>query len=383
MPFQDVIGHDRLISLLARSLHEGRLPPSLIFSGPSGIGKRLTAIAVAQALNCPARPSPEAESSRSRPRSSEARSASGRGAAATFSSGYAERDGAKASASGGGAPRELIEAACGTCSTCVRIAKGTHPDVVVVEPGETGSIKIEQVRDCVEQANYRPFEGRRRVVIVDNADAMMAPAQNALLKTLEEPPSASIFILVTARPDVLLPTVRSRCPRLTFRPLGFESLVRGLTARGVAERDARTIAASAEGSLGRALEMSAEDLVEARAVAQQVLAGAAASDNPARRIDGARAWLGTTGSGGAVERGRMATHLRAMASLLRDAELIAAGADAGELANADLRPALEGLATAYQGERGTRAFSAVDRALAALDRNAGVKIVADWLVLQL
>ncbi len=85
-----------------------------------------------------------------------------------------------------------------------------------IEPGETGSIKVDQVREAIDRTAYRPFEGRRRVVIVDDADAMQLEAQNALLKTLEEPPSASMFVLVTSRPDVLLPTVRSRCQRLRF-----------------------------------------------------------------------------------------------------------------------------------------------------------------------
>ena len=70
-----------------------------------------------------------------------------------------------------------------------------------------GSIKIDQVRDVIDRAGYRPFEGRRRVVIIDEADALVPQAQNALLKTLEEPPSASVFMLVTSRPDALLPTV--------------------------------------------------------------------------------------------------------------------------------------------------------------------------------
>ena len=79
-----------------------------------------------------------------------------------------------------------------------------------------GAIKVDQVREAIERAAYRPFEGRRRVVIIDEADALMIEAQNALLKTLEEPPPASVFVLVTSRPDVLLPTVRSRCQRLRF-----------------------------------------------------------------------------------------------------------------------------------------------------------------------
>ena len=119
------------------------------------------------------------------------------------------------SASAGNADRVAIDA-CGTCASCTRIARLVHADVLLVEPGDTGVIKVDQVRDVVERTAYRPFEGRRRVVIVDEADAMLSEAQNALLKTLEEPPSASMFVLVTSRPDELLPTVRSRCQRLRF-----------------------------------------------------------------------------------------------------------------------------------------------------------------------
>jgi len=88
--------------------------------------------------------------------------------------------------------------------------------VLVVEPGDNGAIKIDQVRDVIDRAGYKPFEGRRRVVIIDQADTMAAGAQNALLKILEEPPPSSVFILVTSRPDMLLATVQSRCPRLRF-----------------------------------------------------------------------------------------------------------------------------------------------------------------------
>ena len=119
--------------------------------------------------------------------------------------------------------------ACGTCAACQRILRGAHPDVMMVEPGDKGSIKIEQVRDIIDRAAYRPFEGRRRVVIIDDADALVDQAQNALLKTLEEPPNASNFLLVTSRPDAMLPTVRSRCPLLRFRPLSPEEVALALT----------------------------------------------------------------------------------------------------------------------------------------------------------
>src|SRR5450631_1493422 len=197
MPFRDVVGHRRLVGLLARSIQRQSLPPSLIFAGPAGIGKRLTATAVAQTLNCLT-------------------------------------------------PNTTTDAgidACGVCSSCARIARGVHPDVLVIEPGDNGSIKIEQIRDAVERTGYRPFEGRRRVVIVDDADALVVPAQNALLKTLEEPPSSSMFILVSSRPDVLLPTVRSRCLHLTFRPLAAPEIAKALMARGHSEPEARAVAA--------------------------------------------------------------------------------------------------------------------------------------------
>src|SRR5262245_21762064 len=132
MPFRDIAGHRRILVLLARSIAASSLPPSLIFSGPAGPGKRKTAAAVAQALNC-LRLSPDFDS-------------------------------------------------CGECAACTRIARGVPPDVLLIEPGDTGSIKIDQVRDAIERSAYRPFEGRRRVVIIDDADALVAAAQNALLK---------------------------------------------------------------------------------------------------------------------------------------------------------------------------------------------------------
>ena len=332
MPFGDVIGHRPIVALLARSVARDSLPPSLIFAGPAGVGKRLVATALAQTLNCLSLPSD----------------------------------------------------ACGTCAACTRITRGVHPDVLVLEPGDTGLIKIEPVRDAIDRASYRPFEGKRRVVIIDQADALVPAAQNALLKTLEEPPSMSVFILVTARPDVLLPTIRSRCPRLNFRPLSPNEIAGALVARGQTETAARAVAAAADGSLGRALEASADDFVQARDVACEVLKHAASTTDPRRRIEGAKELLANTGGGtGASDRSQLTVHLRAMASLLRDIEVLATRADAGRLANSDVRPALDRLTGTYQGDRGIRAFAAVDQAIVALERNASVKTVADWLVLEL
>lgn len=350
MPFREIIGHRRLVRLLARSVDNRSLPPSLIFAGPAGIGKRMVAVAVAQALNC----------------------------TSLFD---VDADPIGDPTTPADVDREAFRDACGTCAACARIVRGVHPDVLIVEPGDSGSIKVEQVRDIIERAAYRPFEGRRRAVIVDEAEALVPPAQNALLKTLEEPPSSSVFILVTARADMLLATVRSRCPRLQFRPLGAGEVAAALVARGLSEADAHATAVASQGSLGRALQVNASDLAGARDVAVQVLAQVVSVDDPGRRIDSAKGLVAGKGAG-AADREQLAARLRAMASLLRDVELLGAGGDRQGLGNPDVLPAMERL-KGFVGERGVRAYAAVDKALLALRRNAGVKVVADWVVLQL
>jgi DNA polymerase-3 subunit delta' len=328
MPFRAITGHRPLLELLSRAIAAGTLPPSLLFAGPDGVGKRLTAVALAQALNC---------------------------------------------------ERRVAFDACGECAACSRIARGVHADVLIVEPGETGAIKIEQVREVVDRTGYRPFEGRRRVVIIDGADALGLPAQDAILKTLEEPPSATVFVLITSRPDVLLPTVRSRCQRLRFGPLS-PADVASLLIRdhGMSAAAAHAAAAASGGSVARAIDGSGEGAMEARDVAARLLQGAARTTDPRQRLDGARQL-----TGGGSDRDELSRRLLALSSLIRDLGLLGAHANAATLANADLEPQLASLLRSYDRDRALRAFSAVDRALAALDRNASPKIVADWLALNL
>ena len=331
MPFRDLAGHRRLLDLTARAAGRGSLPPSLIFAGPEGVGKRRAAIALAQLFNCAsacAEPAPDA---------------------------------------------------CGACAACRRIARGVHADVLMIEPGDTGSIKVDQARDAIERSAYRPFEGRRRVVIVDQADAMEPSAQNALLKTLEEPPNASTFVLITSRPDVLLPTVRSRCQVIRFGRLA-PADVAGVLMRdhGFAEPDAHAAASLADGSIGQALEGNTEAYAGAREAAAALLTGVAAGGDPRRRLAAARA-LG----GDKTDREELGRRLQLVSSMLRDLGVLLSRADERSLANADMKQSLQRLLPAFDGDRTVRAFSAVDRAIFALDRNASPKIVADWLAFQI
>jgi DNA polymerase-3 subunit delta' len=334
MPFRDLAGHRRVLELTARAAARGTLPPSLIFAGPEGVGKRRAALALAQLFNCA---SPASEP----------------------------------------APD-----ACGQCASCRRIGRGVHADVLSIEPDDGGSIKIDQIRVAIERSAYRPFEGQRRVVIVDEADAMAAPAQNALLKTLEEPPAASTFVLITARPDMLLPTVTSRCQRLRFGRLAPAELAAVLVRdHGFAETDAHAAAVLADGSLGRALEGDTDAYTGAREAAVDMLAAVARASNPRQRLAAAKAV--TAGMGDRTARDELGRRLRLVSSMLRDLGVLLNRADDRSLANADMKSGLERLLPAFDSERAVRAFSSVDRALSALDRNASPKIVADWLAFQI
>jgi DNA polymerase-3 subunit delta' len=338
MPFRDVVGHRRLLRLLSQAIARDTLIPSLIFSGPEGIGKWLTALAVAQALNC--------------------RAAS----AATR-----DRD------------DDIAYDACGECSACRRIVRGAYPDVQSIEPGETGSIRIEQVRAAIDQAMFRPFEGRRRVTLIAHADGLVPAAQNALLKTLEEPVASSVFILITSRPDALLPTVRSRCAHLRFGRLRAADVAAVLErGHGYDRQEALAAAAASDGSIQQALALEAEEYVEARGDAENFLR--AAGRDPRTRLEQARELLKSEGSAPA-ERTHLARRLEALSSVLRDVGLLTSGADSRLIANLDRRSALDNFARTLSRERVEKSFDAVTIARDALERNVGPKVIADWLAL--
>ena len=268
---------------------------------------------------------------------------------------------------------------CGTCAVCRRIARGAHSDVQTIEPGETGSIKMEQVRAAIDRAVFRPFEGRRRVTIIDRAEALVPGAQHALLKTLEEPLPASVFILVTSRPDALLPTVRSRCAHLRFGRLHVADVAAVLErSLGYSPAEARTVAAASDGSVQRALELKAGEFADARSDAEHLLRSA--RRDPRARLDSAKGLLSGGGSA-PEERDHLSLRLQAISAMLRDLGLLGSGADGRLLANVDQRTALDALAAAMGPQRVIAAFTAVTRATEALERNVSPKVVADWLAM--
>ena len=338
-------GHTPIRRLIARAVARDTLPPCLVLTGPDGVGKRRVALALAEMLNC------------------EAVTASGAGGPAAFPD------------------------ACGVCGACQRIARGVHADVIIIEPGETGSIRVDAVRAAVDQAAFRPFEGRRRVVIIDDADRLVPEAQNALLKTLEEPPSASVFLLVTSRPHLLLATVRSRCPELRFGGLGTDEIADILVTRHQFNpTTARAAAVSADGSVARALETGSDDHIQARDSAAALLRALAAAPNPKRRLETGKDLGGArrgSRSSAAAARETLMRRLRALGTLLRDLQVVSARGDRAWLANADREAELTELVQSYDTDRAARGFASVERAVNALTRNASPKVVVDWLALQI
>jgi len=166
MAFRDIIGQDKAINILVRTMQRGRIASSYLFAGEPGIGKKRTAVTLAKALNCLTSPGD----------------------------------------------------ACDECSSCRKIDSGIHPDFLLISP-ESGQIRVEEIRAIDEMLSLKAFEGRYKVVIVDDADTMNQYAANAFLKTLEEPPEESLIILVSSNPGRLPDTIRSRCSRINFTPL--------------------------------------------------------------------------------------------------------------------------------------------------------------------
>src|SRR5437773_1125964 len=212
MRWEDIFGQERAVRLLRGALERGQVHHAYLLAGPEGVGKELLARTFAQAANC-----------------------------------------------------EEVDPAvrpCGKCLNCRGIERGNFPDVAFLMPqtellarslvgradlegAPSKEIRVDDVRALARRLSFAALRGRRKIAIVTPADAMNERAQNTLLKTLEEPTPATTFLLLSANPDALLPTIRSRCARVQLGPVPAEALVTRLLREGVPEAAARDRAARA------------------------------------------------------------------------------------------------------------------------------------------
>ena len=222
----DLIGHEWAVDFLRRSIAVGRAAHAYLLSGPAGVGKSLLALRLAQVLNCE---------------------------------------------NGGPDP-------CLVCRSCKRIARGNHPDVRIagmasqtigLKPDEAArqkDLKIDTMRDWLADINLRPYEGRRRVFILHDAERLTEAAANAMLKTLEEPPPYATLLLVAHTAGDLMPTIVSRCQPIKLRPAPRAAIAPALRDRyHLAAGDAELLAAWSGGRVGWAIRMiEAPEELEAR-----------------------------------------------------------------------------------------------------------------------
>ena len=301
MQLVEPIGHGDLLERLFRAAGEGRLPHALLLEGAPGIGKFQAAKWLASGLLC---------------------------------------------AAGPGRP-------CGSCGPCKRVSsggyEGNHPDLFVLDPIEEGEERIrvariahrsgatdEDAERCVEVfLGLRAMEGRGRVVLIREGHRMNTSAQNALLKTLEEPSPGTLLVLETHRSEQLLTTIKSRCVRLRCAPLSRADCAEVLAQAGLEREEAERLGRWAEGSPGLALSWRSSGVEALRALLERALDPAAACLELA-----ADAWevegrfAGATPTARARERARLVLDLAL--AVLRDAWRAVNGVAADELAHGDL-----------------------------------------------
>ncbi len=207
--FKDILGHKKEVEYLEQSIQKGKVGHAYLFSGDKGTGKRMLADAFAITLQC-----------------------TGEG-----------------------------EKPCGTCHSCRQALNGSHPDIIYVQHEKPTSIGVNEIRtQVVSDVQIRPYNGKYKIYIIADAEKMTDQAQNALLRTIEEPPEYAIIILLTTNEEALLETVRSRCEILQLDPVPNELVKQYLIAElGVSEYQAEICATFAQGNVGKAARLASSE----------------------------------------------------------------------------------------------------------------------------
>lgn len=320
MTFDAIIGHDQQKRILRQALHHRRIAHAYLFEGPDGIGKRLTAIALARALFC--------------------------------------QDGT----------------GCGTCPACRKVDHNNHPDLHLLDAAGT-SIKIDQIRALQQDLSLRALEGGYRICLIDGAEQMVAAAANALLKTLEEPQPQTLLILLSSQPERLLVTIRSRCQRLPFRRLPKSMLADLLADRlDLEETQARILAALSDGSLKKALGQNRDLYLTRRRELIRTLVGLS---------PGSVVPLFKLADELAAEKEQLPEILEIFQSFLRDLLLLRHGRPETELVNLDLRETLHRQVEYETTDGLLEKLRAIDSGRYHLQRNVNRQLAMEIMLLRM
>jgi DNA polymerase III subunit delta' len=320
MTFSRILGHDRQKDILRRAIDRGRLAHAYLFEGPEGVGKRLMALALARAVICKEGPG------------------------------------------------------CGVCPACRKIDHNNHPDLHLLEPDGT-TIKIEQVRRLQKELSFRPLEAPLKICLIDSADRMNQAAANALLKTLEEPTGESLIILLSARPESLLSTIRSRCQRLPFSRLP-QGILKGvlLEQMGVDEIQGHILAALSEGSFKKALGKDRDLYLERRREILKTLT--ALSPRSVLPIFAMAQSL-------AEEKERLPDILDIIQAFYRDLLLYRHGRSENDLVNIDLAEKIRRVAPLETTAGLLHKLAAITASRRQLDRNVNRQLTMEVLLMHL
>jgi len=316
MAFGDVLGNKRTKKILKKSLGRNRIPNSLLFFGPEGVGKKDVALVLAKALNC----------------------------------------------------LKKKDDACEICASCRAIENGNFPDVMAIAP-EKNILKIEQMRTMKQTAYLKPMVGRKRVFIIDKAEKMNEEAANSVLKILEEPPAFTHIILITHNPFLILPTIRSRCQDLSFSQISKQDIEKVLVERGEEAEKARIISLLVRGNLKQALNLEWEEIQPFREKAWQLL-------DAVSRGKGISSFVKDY----AFERrdrieAEFVQVLEILSSFSRDLLLIKSSANKNLLMNPDYENAIREAALHFNLGQVLEFLVKIDSALYALERNVNVNLL--------
>ena len=334
MSFKQILGHVQPKQILRNALENNSVSHAYLFYGQESIGKKLTAVEFAKALNC-------------------------------------EVSGPKDN--------------CGDCPSCRKIDQAIHPDFFLLKPeksspsGRNAFIKVEEIRELQKKLAYFPYEGKTKVAVIDGAEAMNPQAANTLLKTLEEPPSSTILILISSNPYQLLPTIISRCQGVRFHHLSSEAIRQILQqsvqpeTEGFSEKELDLRTLRSMGRVNRALE---EDIEAIRTYREDILK--LLEQVSFTHMDVVFKWTRQW----AKRSDQIQPVLDEMLNLLRDLAVIQSQGKNTEILNRDILDRLKPLAAQKSTKTLIAMFDSALQTKSALTANANLQLSLDHMLIQ-